>query len=339
MEKATPTPRKKRQSPTEPIFDQDDAWKTYMSKDFFDFLQATQPKLYAAVDKTVPVEFLEQEFHNSLRGKYKFKGKEKRLDKLAKLRLLTNEDCYVYCHSEIQDDLKDNLPERVFMYRNFISLRFNTQAITSIVFFTGKAPSDKHKVLALDTFGTTLNFKYNTYVIAEQDTARLEQSDNIFDLAILAAKYTLDTEGDLRKRFVFKQKLFELAQKKQFSLDKINELLSFVFDYMLLPDKMEQEFISITPFLQSKNDNTMEVVMTRGKRLLMDMNSMALFGKPLNNYIEDTVADAVADAVAAKKAERQHVIRSLKNAHYSSEQIAQLLGFDLEEVRKVQIES
>ena len=110
--------------------------------------------------------------------------------------------------------------------------------------------------------------------------------------------------------------------------------------------------------------------MTRGKRLLMDMNSMALFGKPLDNYIKDTVADEVAARIAAataaavtaavaataaataaaataaavtaaaeKKAERQHVIRSLKNARYSSEQIAQLLGFDLEEVRKVQIES
>ena len=253
-QQATPTPKKKRQPPPEYIFDQDYAWKNFISTDFFDFLRATQPQLYADVDTTVPVEFLEQEFHNSLRGKFKFKGKEKRLDKLAKLRLLTGDDLYVYCHSEIQDKLHDDLPERVYMYRNFISLRFNTQSITSIVFFTGKAPSEKHKVLNLAIYGTKLNFRYNCYVIAEQDTAVLEQSDNIFDIAVLAAKYTLDTEGDFRKRFIFKQKVFEIAEKKQIPLEKINGLLSFVFDYMLLPNDMEQEFVKITPFFQSKNN-------------------------------------------------------------------------------------
>ena len=277
MEEAVNTPKKVRKPPPDDIFDQDYAWKTFISKHFFNFMKATQSELYAAVDKTVPPEFLEQEFHNSLRGKYKFKGKEKRLDKLAKLRLLSGEDHYVYCHSEIQDQLEDDLPKRVYMYRNFISLRFNTDAITSIVFFTGKIPSEKHKVLNLETFGTKLNFRYNSYVIAEQDSAVLEQSDNIFDIAVLAAKYTLDTEGDLRKRFVFKQKVFELAQKKDIPLETINGLLSFVFDYMLLPDKLEQEFISLTPFLQLKNDDDMAEVMTRGRRLLMDMNSIALF--------------------------------------------------------------
>ena len=131
---------------------------------------------------------------------------------------------------------------------------------------------------------------------------------------------------------------------------------------MLLPDKLEQEFIALTPFLQSKNDDNMAEDMTRGRRLLMDMNSIALFGKPLNAYIEETVSEltddrvrnrleqavadalpqAVADAVAdatlqkekEKEAERRHAIHALVKVNFSMEQIAEVLGLDLAYVQK-----
>jgi hypothetical protein len=230
----TPNPNPKIGKPRKPrkqeVFDQDHAWKEFITNNFFDFLLSVLPQLHADVDKTVPLVFLEQEFHNSLRGKYKVKGKEKRVDKLIKLRLLTKEDCYIYTHSEIQGDLQDIISERVYEYRNFISLKYQTQNITNIVLFTGKSPLDKHKMFSIENYGTTVLFKFNYLAIADLDIATLEKSNNIFDLALLAAKYTLDTEGDNMSRYKFKEKLFELAKKKQISLDKIHELLRFVFD-------------------------------------------------------------------------------------------------------------
>ncbi len=95
----TKKPRKQR---IEEVFDQDYAWKKFISNNFFDCLARINPKLHAAVDKSVPPEFLEQEFHNDLRGKYKVTDKEKRGDKLVKLRLLSGEDHFVFLHSEIQ---------------------------------------------------------------------------------------------------------------------------------------------------------------------------------------------------------------------------------------------
>lgn len=108
------TAKKQRKPRTELVFDQDNAWKNYIEKDIFECIAATHPILYAMIDKSVPPEFLEQEMSNIMRGKYKIQGKEKKTDKLVKLRLLTGEDCIIYVHFEFQDGLHDNFPERIY---------------------------------------------------------------------------------------------------------------------------------------------------------------------------------------------------------------------------------
>ncbi len=301
--------KKERKSRKEDIFDQDSAWKTFIATDIFDCLAVVHPILYAAVDKTVEPVFLEQEMINSMRGKYKIIGKEKKTDKLVRLRLLNGEDFYVYVHLEVQDDLKDEFPERIYIYRSLISLRYMTQKITTIVIFTGKSPSEKHKVFKEECFNSTLLYSYTSYVIADQVEAKLEKMNNPFALAVLAAKYTINTEGDARRRLMFKQKVFELAQKKQFSVEKMEELLSFVFDYMLLSEDMENEFMAKTPiFLPLKSDT---MVITRGKRALAEMASIAIYGKPFDEVIAEQKVEQDR-ILAEQKAEQDRILAKQK---------------------------
>ncbi len=332
--------KKERKSRKEDVFDQDSAWKNFISTDIFDCLAVVHPILYAAVDKTVEPVFLEQEMINSMRGKYKIIGKEKKTDKLVRLRLLNGEDFYVYVHLEVQDELKDDFPERIYIYRSLISLRYLTQKITTIVIFTGKSPSEKHKVFREECFNSTLLYSYTSYVIADQDEAALEKMNNPFALAVLAAKYTINTEGDARRRLMFKQKVFELAQKKQFPVEKMEELLSFVFDYMLLSQEMENEFMAKTPIFVPLNSDTM--VITRGKRALAHMASMAIYGKPFDEVIAEKEAEKEAEQaklLAAKEAEqaldRRNTIHALLKINFTPEKIADVLGFDLDYVLKV----
>ena len=237
------------------------------------------------MDHSVPPEFLEQEMVNVMRGKYKVKNKDKKTDKLIKIRLLNGEDHYLYLHLEFQSQLENDFSERIFIYRSLIALRYQTQNITTFVVFTGQPPSEKHKVFEKDCFGSFTYYRYNSYVIFNQDPKELEESDNLFSLAVLAAKYTLDTEGDDQKRMVFKKKLYELAEKKQFPIDKIEELLSFVLDYMLLPDEMENEFAASVPSLSKLNSEKM--VITRGKRQLAEIVSREIYGKPFEQMLEE----------------------------------------------------
>ena len=62
--------------------------------------------------------------------------------------------------------------------------------------------------------------------------------------------------------------------------------------------------------------------MTRGQKLLLDMKTTKLFGKPF------------AEVAAQMKEERKNVIRSFKEINYSAEQIAELTGYDLEHIKK-----
>ena len=286
---------KKRKPRIELVFDQDNAWKNYIEKDIFDCIAATHPILYAMIDKLVPPEFLEQEMSNVMRGKYKIQGKEKKTDKLVKLRLLTGEDCIIYVHFEFQDELRDNFPERIYTYRSLIALRYQTQKITTIVIFTGNSPSDKYKIFNDECFGSEIMYKYISYVIADQKIEDLEKSNNPFDLAVLAAKYTLDTEGDAKKRVLFKKKLTELALQKGFSFEKTEQLLSFVLDYMLLSEEMENEFVASSDIYSSLNSEKM--VATRGEKMLAST--------PLGKFLKKAKANEAKILERIAKAEEK----------------------------------
>ena len=315
------------------VFDEDNTWKKYITKNIFDCLAALHPPLMSDIDKSVPPEFLEQELSNILKGKYKMKGKEKKTDKLVKLRLLTGEDYYVFLHIEVQNRLEDDFGERMYIYRSLISMKYNTQNISTFVIFTGKSPSEKHKVFIHECYGSVINFRYNSYVIADQNTGELEKSYNMFDLAVLAAKYTLDTEGDGRKRLIFKKKLFELAYQKQFPLEKIEELISFVFDYMLLSEDLEDE---LKVFVSSSSSiNSEEMVVTKGQYRLAQIMSEVVYGKSYEVMLAEKEAEKEAEKASEKEATRQDTIKVLLKKDFSPEKIANLLEFDLDYVLKV----
>jgi hypothetical protein len=330
------TPSVKEKKPRKPrkidVFDQDYAWKDYISKDFFDCLAIIHPKLYADVDISVPPEFLEQEISNALRGKYKIKGKEKKTDKLVKMRLLTGEDYYIYVHLEVQDQLKDDFPERLFIYRSLISLRYATQNITTIVLFTGKSPSVKHTIFQHECYDSVVLYHFNYFVIADQNVEELARKNSAFALAVLAAKYTIDTEGDEKRRVEFKLKITELANKNNFPLDKLKNLLSFVLDYMLLSTEMENEFLASSAIISSFNTDTMVKYRGRG---MFEKFMDAAFEPKLKAASEQAAREAAREAAKKAQEERENTIHALLKINFSPEKIAETLGYDLDFVKKV----
>ncbi len=185
-------------------------------------------------------------------------------------------------------------------------------------------------------------YRYNSYVIADQNTEVLEKSDNLFDLAVLAAKYTLDTEGDARKRVIFKLKLSELAFNKGFSFEKTEQLISFVFDYMLLPEKMENEFQTLLPNYLKLNSDKM--VATRGEKQFKSTMIGKLFEEfrtekaQLLAEIEAKKAEIEtekAEIEAEKEAMRQKTIHNFLSLNVSKEKIAEMMELDLEYVSKI----
>jgi SOS response regulatory protein OraA/RecX len=160
-----------------------------------------------------------------------------------------------------------------------------------------------HFIYKHECYGTKTNFVVNSFVVIKQNVKKLIASDNPAALAVLAAKYSIMSKGNDIKRRRLKKKVLDLTQQKGFSLEKLEEMINFVFDYMLLPPKMEEELKTETPFFQSKITNKM--VMTPERLFYLDALYLNETGKTvIDNLIDKDaeVAAAKAEAVAAKEA-------------------------------------
>ena len=154
---------------------------------------------------------------------------------------------------------------------------------------------------------------------------RFYQWGSLFDLAILAIKYTLDTEGDGAQRFKFKRKLFELATNRgDISIDKLHKLLTFVSEYMDLPPNLENEFQAATPYFESfKSDTKMHT--TWRSRLMAENWYKHATGKTFT----ETLAE-LSEKEAEKEAEKVKTVLSMRDkTDFSTEKIADILGYDL----------
>jgi hypothetical protein len=288
------------QLPKDGVLDEDDVFKTFFTKNVENVIAIVNPPLHAAVDWSVPPEFLEQELINFLRGRLRQVDKRKVADKLLKLKLLSGKDIFVFLHHEIQNALTDDLSQRWFKSRMLISLRYNVEEITTIILFTGDAPKRKHSLYDYSCFGTRTTFKTNAFVIVKQSAKQLIAMNNPAALAFLAAKYAVQSKGDMKKRLKLKKKVFDLAKEKGFSSEVLEEVLTFVFDYMILPQKMEDEFLLEVPFFQQlKSDKKM---MTRGANIIANAMCWNETGMSFSDYADVRTAEVQAAREAANEA-------------------------------------
>ena len=281
------------QEDIQPKIDLDAFFKTLLSGFFQEGIELINPELYEAVDWTTPVVFLEQELINALKGRFKIKGKRKFTDKLAKLRLKSGTDYYVITHVEAQHEPEDAFNKRMYIYRCLINLWLDIDDITAIAIFTGAPPSVDSLSYNHKCFDTEISYRYRNYIIAEQNEAELLKSDNPFAIAVLATLYTYQTVNDAERRFAFKRKVFELAQKKNIPIDKMARLLTFVNDFMYLPKTLEAEFQfeskSFSNFLI--DDMTQEIeVHSESTMQIIDTFIFKTTGKTIAQYRAEAAA-------------------------------------------------
>jgi hypothetical protein len=93
--------------------DYDGAWKEALDLYLQPFLQLCFPRVAAGIDWTVPVDFLDKELQEIVRDSEL--GKQ-RVDKLIKVQRLDGEEEWVLLHVEIQAQIDEGLPRRVYEY-------------------------------------------------------------------------------------------------------------------------------------------------------------------------------------------------------------------------------
>lgn len=259
--------------------DYDTQWKLIITSLFPDFVRFFLPKAYKLIDFEQPVEFLEQELHKLIADKYK-KGKVIN-DKLVKVRLKSGEEKWILIHIEVQSSYESQFTERMFTYFYRIYDRYN-QKITAIAIYTSSSVPKNSNYFKYEFLGTENIYKFNTYRITSPKEKDLIKSKNPFSLVVLASQYLLKSESDLDKRYLFKRKLIKLAKERNYSDEKIINLLRFIDLLLQLPKKLELQFEKeiIETYIKS------EGMVTKKSDRFANQICLALYGESIDEKIK-----------------------------------------------------
>jgi hypothetical protein len=304
----------------------DKNWKEVVKHMVQPFVGFFLPDLHKDVDWYIEPQFLEQELHSALNIK---KGKRV-TDKLVKVRLLNGEERWIFIHIEFQSDGKKVIGERMYRYYRRIYDMYGKE-ITAIVIYTGNEVPKMHNVYVNKVYGTSIVYTFNSYAVVKQNESALLADMNPFAVVVLANYYVLMTKDDSEKRYEFKEKLYELAANRQYSLEFTNKLLTFVLELMKLPPKLEDRFHDeITSQNNSKSKD-----MTLSKSTIKFANTVT------KNFYGETVEDVRSKLKEELKEKDSKLSKSIillyTRVEMSIDEISEHLGIDSQEVRKILI--
>jgi hypothetical protein len=317
--------------------DYDALFKDFIGDFFPDFVAFVHPELYAAIDWAQGYVFLEQELINALRGKFKIRGKRKYTDKLVKVQLLSGGVHYIFVHVEFQHEPEPGFARRMFLYRTLIQLRYGLDEITAFAVFTGAPPPMEETQYQQDTFGTRVEYQFQSIIAATlEETKLLQEADNAFALAMLAAQYAYRSRNKPKLRLELKAKLFALIRSSTTPFEKIVQLFIFVRDFVHLPDTLEEDFLAKQYYLTFPNESAM-IISEGTKKMALGMFERA-FGYNPDKVLAEQKKKAEEERLRAQT-ERQRLLQTIQNLHQllqmDSAQIALMVGIAEAEVQEI----
>jgi hypothetical protein len=246
--------------PRRKAIDNDALFKELITDYFPDFVALANPELYEAIDWELDCEFLEQEMINALRGKLRQKNKRRFTDKLVKVYLKTGDIIFIFVHIEIQHKPEENFQARMLEYRYFIQMKYGQDDVSAYAVFTGEPPDESTLHYEKDTFGTNLQYRYTNLIAATMDEAMLvAMKQNAVALALLAAKYALESKENPALRLHYKRKLADYIVESGIDVDKFWKLIIFVRDFVSLPRPYELDFLEYQESLIFSTEEKMTV--------------------------------------------------------------------------------
>ncbi len=195
-------------------------------------------------------------------------------------------------HLEIETVPKREFGRRMFEYLMLIIIKHKIYDVAAVVLYAGQKNSNQVDRFEHSFAGTSISYKFNVYKAWEQDESFLIASPNPFALVVLAIQYVLKTKGKFEDRMLFKEKLFELAMQKKMEEHKLARLVIFVDNFVFLPSKWEEIFLSKLGAAPSKKS---EMTITRSNRNLAEVMYKRAFGTLPQEMAEKMAAERLAD--------------------------------------------
>ena len=207
-------------------------WKAILEDIFDDFLRFFYSDADQIFDMTRGFEFLDKELEELFPPE---EGSNVRyVDKLVKVYLKDGEEKWILVHVEVQGYRDPAFEERMYTYYYRINDKYRRN-ITAWAIFTDNNAHYHPKEYTCEFLGTSLNYKFNTYKVIDQDEAELRKSDNPFSVIILTALLEIKKGKSKGKELIdLKMELVKNLLSKGLSKEKIRHLMNFLKHYVRL---------------------------------------------------------------------------------------------------------
>lgn len=230
-------------------------WKGILEDVFDDFLRFLHPDADRVFDLSRGITFLDKELEQ-LFPPEDDEFAPKVVDKLAQVYTHDGKEEWVLIHVEVQGAYRRDFSLRMFTYYYRILDKYHKR-IAAYAILTEASKKPRPNVYEQEFMGTHIQYKFNTYKIAEQDYDSLLASDNPFALVVLTAKAAFvgknlnDKDESDRALLQTKVQLARELLNRSISKEKIRGLMNFLryyvrFDNSEVNTIFEQEVEKLT---------------------------------------------------------------------------------------------
>lgn len=219
--------------------DFDGAWKLILDKYFKDFLHVFLSDLYGKIDWNYQPISLDKELQKIIRTS---ETSKRTVDKLFKVRLMTDIELWVLIHIEFQAQKDDSLPERLFVghYRAYDLYKkpILTLAILGDNNINWRPQCYQHQIESCKLRFDFLTIKLLDYEISVQEGKRY----NSLMLLVQAHIKAIKTAQNSERRLNYKLNIIKTLMQNRLAKTEVIELINFVDWLMELSEPLMLEY-------------------------------------------------------------------------------------------------
>ena len=283
------------------------------------------PQVSRVIDFDRGVEFLDKE----LAGFQRQSGNKGTLfvDKLVKAYQYTSGKPLIF-HIEVQGtQQKQTFGGRMFRYFSRIFEKHRAP-ITALAMFTDNNPQFRPDSFNIESFGTALDYRFNTYKILDQDEQELRKNPNPFAVVILTALLAIQHPKASDEQILeIKLDLIRELERREMPDETQQSILFFITHYAPFKNK---EFITI--FENKIKPEVMGIrtyLMEQGKALGIKEGKLEERAKT-----RQLLKAERAKAEKEKQAERAKAEKELKAKNRTLARAFKQLGMTIEQICK-----
>ncbi len=217
----------------------DAGWKLALRSFLPECLLLLFPALYAQIDWSRGVEFLNTELFSPVPAG---SSGQMHVDVLARVYFRDGTTRVVLLHIEIQAQRTEDFQLRIFVYHARVFDAFGYPDLITLAILADDDPNWRPDTFQRSLGGCELTFRYPIVKLLDFDEADLEQSENPFALIVLAHLRALRTRGNPDLMMHEKIELLRKLNRRGYNPKQVIDLYRVV-DYIMTLSKMRDELV------------------------------------------------------------------------------------------------